>query len=257
MRRAARMLGTKSRLEDVSIRGKSLAELLTPRTEKGKKQEAVRGVFLKGSYAPVTRVIHAPVKGKITERQFELIDPLDAIQFPKVDKENRISVAGEERCFPPEKNQPMFIGLCFRNFGYESLLEWVKALEEKNVKDLDVIYVAEGNPFFRAVTKWLAWRNLEKNLSQEEKLRTILHRNDFYDQAFDLNVDNVLTSYIYLLDANGKVRWSATGIPSCVQEVDDAVRFLEALNKEKEGKIIQSPKNDSDTIKAAQAALGK
>ncbi len=82
-----------------------------------------------------------------------------------------------------------------------------------------------------------------------------MYGKDFYEEAYALKVDNVLTSHLFLVDALGKVRWSATGIPSCDDEVDDAVRFLEILKNErlrmeKEGNPI-----DLDSISAAQAAI--
>jgi hypothetical protein len=123
------------------------------------------------------------------------------------------------------------------------------------VEDLFAIYVAEGNPIYKIVTKWIAWRNLAKTFNERQKKQFVLYDKDFYDEAYELKVDNILTSHLFLLDHEGKVRWSATGFPSCEEEIDDAVKFFEKLKKEKNTKIKQLGVLDKESIDAAQAAL--
>ena len=83
------------------------------------KMESVRGILYKGSYSPITRVVHAEVKGKITPRAYHMHESSKAVQFPQWTGSN---VLGEKVILPlPEPldmQKPVFVGLCFRNFGF-------------------------------------------------------------------------------------------------------------------------------------------
>ncbi len=95
---------------------KPLLELLKPRSDRMLKIEAVRGILLKGSYSPITRVVRAEVRGKITPRVKALQAKGEAVDFPSVSMQ---SVEGEHVVLPT--GTPGFVGLCFRHFGYVRL----------------------------------------------------------------------------------------------------------------------------------------
>jgi hypothetical protein len=106
-----------------------------------------------------------------------------------------------------------------------------------------MIHALDNWGFTKFLYKKLSQRFLLANLSQEELKRTIFHTEQFYDECISLGIENSYTGYVFLLDHNGKIRWSASGPPSSPKEVDMVAKHIETLNPKKKLKRSQSLQN--------------
>jgi hypothetical protein len=92
-----------------------------------------------------------------------------------------------------------------------------------------LLYAIDGWGMMKYINKALSERFLKTNLTEDQLKRVIFRPDGFLDEAIALGVDNSYTGYVYLIDQNGKVRWSASGPPSSPSEVDMVCSFVDSL----------------------------
>eukprot|EP00475_Leptophrys_vorax_P010264 TRINITY_DN16911_c0_g1_i2.p1 TRINITY_DN16911_c0_g1~~TRINITY_DN16911_c0_g1_i2.p1 ORF type:complete len:283 (+),score=75.28 TRINITY_DN16911_c0_g1_i2:136-984(+) len=219
-----------------------LKPLIIPVTEFGRKQEKVRGTYQRSVIAPAMRVLDAKPMGKITPIQTELTPVETAIRFPRVATQSM----GDTQVSLPfvegsrANTQPIVVGLCFRDFGFQFVRKWFDNLEERGFDSsrMYLVYALDAWGIQKMILKFLTRRTLKSVYNHEQLKQVVFQTEQFYDEALALKVDNSYTGYVYLLDNHGKVRWSASGPPSSAEEVDMVCNHIQTLNPK--AKLLKS-----------------
>lgn len=109
--------------------------------------------------------------------------------------------------------------------------QWFESVDRLGGGDLARyrISVLRDNSFIYRLLKNLFRRGLAKTLSEKDQAAALYITEPFYEQMEALGIENVSTGYIFLVDSKGRIRWSATGVPSGDQEVQGFLKALEKL----------------------------
>lgn len=133
--------------------------------------------------------------------------------------------------------QCTLVAISCKEFGAQLLPSWTDPFENilcNGNEDSDKfkvvrITINEGriakllSPFIRAGTK--------KKVPEKDHANTLLYYGDAEDMKDILRMHNIYTSYVYLVDGIGRVRWAGSGEGSN-EEVSSMIQFAKQLTQE-------------------------
>ena len=134
--------------------------------------------------------------------------------------------------------QCTLVAISCKEFGARLLPSWTEPFENvlcsngnENSDKFKVVRITinEGriakllSPFIRAGTK--------KNVPNKDHANTLLYYGDAEDMKDILRMHNIYTSYVYLVDGIGRVRWAGSGEGSD-EEISSMIQFAKQLTQE-------------------------
>jgi len=128
------------------------------------------------------------------------------------------------------KAQCTLVAISFRDFGYQLLPSWLgpfqEALPDENRVEVFRLNISEGW-FNKWILRGLVQGMMKKNTPAYEHNNTLLYFGNVDRFQDALRMHNVLTSYVYLLDGIGRVRFAGSG-----SATDEEIRQLVAMAKQ-------------------------
>ena len=166
-----------------------------------------------------------------------LIRQFDAQIFPPLD--NIILLAtGEEVRFPQflmkrHKKSCTLLTIAYNDFGNKLLSSWTEPFEDefasksKRMQEVVNLTIQEGRVL--NFLKPLIINSAMKRIPQEKHGRTLLYFGECDKLRDMVRMHNNKTSFVYLLDGEGRVRFAGSGKAS-KEEVDRLIEFAKKLS---------------------------
>ena len=158
----------------------------------------------------------------------ELLRPEESLEFPHLPVSD---LDGTELTLPVKSNsgEPTLMCFAFRSYGTSLTKSWSAPFRELTSCRCVELYFIEYS--FLSFAKNLYLSNLKNEHAKELHGDIVVHFGGLMDFAADLLLPNKFTGYAYLVDAQGKVRWRASG-EAREEEIDTLIELTQKLRNE-------------------------
>ncbi|RHY32914.1 hypothetical protein DYB32_002117 [Aphanomyces invadans] len=103
---------------------------------------------------------------------------------------------------------------CFKNSGFDNLVGWRQAFEKAFGEKNSMVQIVQLNiieEWYVRLMPGMIRRGLQAKVPQEQHNLTLIYYGECNEFRAAMDMTNTFVGYVQLVDAKGRVRWTAAG----------------------------------------------